>query len=974
MTLLPSLSAAAGSGTIPISVAESHAVEHLYLQPGGPHVRYDLSLDVDARDIAGRGNHIFIAAGDDGLVVLTGQGREIPRQTARLALPGPVTMIRLHGDIAWLTGPAGMISVDITRPDHPRVISHYPTPSAPRDLALGEDRAWLLLGREILTFDLSLPGTPIMIGRSGLRFDAHALAVRHGRAWLAAGDGGLITFDVRRPPPHAAGMIAGGTITDVALADDRVHVAGGRSGITIVEGAGVDGMRWLGSFRSEAALDRLLVDKGRALATSDQRHLYLLDVDNPEAIRIPALLSRDCCDAWHLDGDSALTLNGSRLTAWDLAAKPPQISNEGLAFGQGVNLGGQRRVYIDRDIAHVADWFAGLHLYDLKDPTRPRLLASLPTEGSAKGVIVRDGIAWVADDDHGLLVVDVRDPTRPQALAQLALPGLAYTPVLDGDRLWLAVHDRGIVAIDIADPRAPTLLAHFDTPGKAWSLRVRDGIAWVADDDAGLLILDVSDVDNIRIIGTYDPGGRAEEVLVDGDIAYVAYFDAGIYILDISNPAEPRRLGNITTPGNPRGLDLQGDRLHVADWRAGVQIIDVADPQRPQLLGRHDTDGAAWGVRVHRDHAFVADWWGGISMLDLSDPKRPAGVGSYPPRAPVRAIATTGSYAFLAQDTAGLQVFDIDNALNPTWVTGVELDGARDVAIIDQQAFVLGRAGIAVIDIADPFRARRSKRLWIDPGIRALRVAEDRLLLVGDSGVSLLDPVDAGVRRLVSDEPVSDAWYSEGHVFVASTTGLRMFDADGNPAAELTVDDGATVTHVRASADLIVIHVAGEGLRVLDRHTDEWRELARIALTDVVRDLGLDGDRLHVVTARPGVLTLDLADPAAWRVVGWHETIHDINRVTAHRDALYFAGTRQLLALESLPTARIERTGPDSVVIDAPAGLPPGDYDLATSRPAPPGAIVRHRAISVQPLPFGGRQMSQDEFDGLLEQHLRSAQ
>lgn len=965
---------AAGNGeTVTLQLPAGQDAGALYLRPGGPYARLSAALDFEAFDVSGAGDRLFVAAGDDGLIVLAAQTGDAPRRTAQLALDVPVTALWITGEIAWLTGPLGLTSVDISNPDDPVMIMQYPTPTAPVDFVIGDGMAWLLLARELLTFDLSMPGHPILVGRSGLSFNARALAVRDNRIFLAAGAAGLITFDRRQPPPLVSGFRPGGAVNDVVFANERIHVAGD-DGITIIETSGVDGLRWLGSFRTDRPALRIAVEDGLATVLTADHRLWLLDVANPEAIRITASLARDCCTAWQHHGEHAFVLADGSLSVVDVSVPAPQLGNEGMAFGQGVNLGGQRRVHIDRDIAYVADWFAGLHLYAIDDPARPRLLASLNTGGSAKGVVVRDGTAFVADDDHGLQVIDVSDPQRPHHVANLLPPGLAYTPVLDGDRLWLASHYGGLMVIDIADPAAPTLITRYEIPGKTWSLRVHNGIAYVAADDAGLLLLDVADPQAPRLLASYAPGGRAEEVVIAGDRAYVAFFDDGVHIVDISDPAQPRKLGQVVTPGNARGLDLHGDRLYVADWRAGVQIVDVADPRRPHIIGYYDTDGAAWGVQVTGDIAFVADWWGGITLLDVGIADRPAPVGYYPPRTPIKAIATAGSHAFVVQGDSGVQVFDIDNALNPTWVTGLELPGARDIVIIGEDAHVLvGDDRIAIIDIRDPAQPRQRALLTVGREARALRPADGRLLLIETAGIALIDPVAGAMQRIALEAGVVDAWYRDQQVYVATAAGLHIFDAadSARPGAPALTAEGVSL--VRGNQDLVLVHVRGEGIRILSPAPGAL-ELARIPLAQEITDMRLDGTMLYIATTASGILAFDLAGPTGWRLVTAFESIHAITGMTVHRGTLYFAGTPELLAVTPPTAARSEAVAPDRVTFHLPDGLPPGDYDLANAVPPLPGPVLRRSAAVIDPLLFGRPKISAEEFELLRRQHLQQAQ
>ena len=67
-----------------------------------------------------------------------------------------------------------------------------------------------------------------------------------------------------------------------------------------------------------------------------------------------------------------------------------------------------------------------------------------------------------------------------------------------------------------------------------------------------------------------------------------------------------------------------------------------------------------------------------------------------------------GDYIYAANGAGGLQIFDIKNPLNPTWVTGVDLDSdATGVTLDGDRAYVaLADKTTAVIDISNPFTAK----------------------------------------------------------------------------------------------------------------------------------------------------------------------------------------------------------------------------------------------------------------------------
>lgn len=914
-----------------------------WLRPASPRLSFAQELEARAQALTRTSDTLLLATEDSVLIMRDDAG--LPRIVDRIALPDTVLALAAEGDAAWLLTATRLYTLDLRDPARAKLRGSLALPTPARDFVAAGGRGYVLSARGVHVLDLKKSEAAKPVIAHAFDFEARAIATDGRAAYIAAGERGLLVIE---DDGRVHGFVATGPVLDVALGDDgRIYLAQGEHGLTVLGRDERNELRWLGSLRGTGAADAVFVAGERAVIR-DGNALFLLDVENPLAIERSALLWRgeDCCQDWVAQDDRVQFVTGNRLIGLELR-RIPRVGNEGLAFGQGVNFGGQRRIFMDGDIVYVADWFAGLHIYDLSNPRRPQLLSSVHSVGSPKGVIVRDGVAFIADDDHGLLVVDVADPRKPRALGRLPLPGLAYTPVLDGDLLYLAAHHGGVLIIDVSNPRLPVALTQLDTPGKAWSLRVRDGIAWVADDDAGLAVIDVSDPLAPQEITRYRPGGRVEEVLLDGDIAYLALYDDGIHVLDIADPYEPRLITRIATAGNARGLALRDGLLFVADWMAGVQIFDVSDPARPRHIASRDTDGAAWGLALRDDAVVVADWWGGLLLLDREISAEPLAV--YPRRERIRSLAIRDTFAFVAQGDAGLQVFDIRNPLNPTWVTGIDLADAEAIALNGNSAWVLYSGGtkIAAVDITDPFEARMERDFDAPIRARTLRALNGPILLVGDEGCVLMDAGSGKATQLPSR--IVDAAAIGGAVLVAEGHDIRLLEANGGHGSILE------------SLQKRIVRLLAFGERVTAQsedgvHVFAWKDgaLARIADIPVpggIDALAMDATRIHIARDR-SVQTIEVSDEG-WRVSAAYTTMAPVNYLAPGDEAIYLAGTEVLRALSRLPEIeKAEPTDSGSMLLQLPAGLPPGAYDLLPGQPVGARALIEG-AVHIEPLRFG---------------------
>ncbi|MDH5217562.1 MAG: hypothetical protein OEX19_07695, partial [Gammaproteobacteria bacterium] len=511
----------------------------------------------------------------------------------------------------------------------------------------------------------------------------------------------------------------------------QLLIADGNTGMSVLTLRKND-FFWAGSYNKLGQINQIDGDAFDAVVSDQNNTVSLI---NLEYEGTPRLISdfrvKDAIRDLAWSQEFAYVLSDNKLQLIDFSSRSSPVLSH-----LGVNLGGSRRSFIQGDIIYVADWFSGLHLYDISIANEPRLISSLHTPGSPKGVIVRDNIAFIADDDHGLQVADVSDKRRPYIIANLPLRGLAYTMKLIGNRLFLASHYGGLHIIDVTQVDKPSLLGTYDTPGKSWAVHIKGDLAYVADDDSGLLVLDISRPDKIRLINSFAPGGHAEDIVIRENIAYVAFFEQGLFILDIKNPRDIKQIAHLETPGNARGIDIVEDRLYLASWKAGLQVIDIKNLRAPKIVGHYDTRGSLWGLQVREPILYGLDWWGGLKTIDVTNIERPHLIGKYQTAGMIERIAKKDNFLFLATGKRGLQVFEGSNPLNPVWATGVATDGyARDIAIKGDTAYVgLLEGGFDLVDISKPFHAKWQKHIHQSVATSRLLISGDVLLTSNEDG------------------------------------------------------------------------------------------------------------------------------------------------------------------------------------------------------------------------------------------------
>jgi hypothetical protein len=310
-------------------------------------------------------------------------------------------------------------------------------------------------------------------------------------------------------------------------------------------------------------------------------------------------------------------------------------------------------------------WEPRLSIIDVTDPAAPELVGAIdgPPNTATWQVQVADGIlvqglehkpeVWGGDPaaaaDEGVRLYDVGDPTAPRLLShwRTGAHGVHRNHYTGGRYVHLAASQPGFegniyVILDIDDPARPRVAGRWFMPeqyvaaGSRPSRRIsHHGPAYVEGDRAylpygaaGLVVLDISDVSNPVLVSRLDIGAafssmialhtavprpRRGLVLVNTEAiaerSREPYNFAGV--VDVEDPGNPRLMSllpvpappasapypNFSTrggrfgphnqhhPQDPRVL-FDSDELVVMTWfNAGLRIFDIADPYLPREVG-----------------------------------------------------------------------------------------------------------------------------------------------------------------------------------------------------------------------------------------------------------------------------------------------------------------------------------------------------------------------------------------------------
>ena len=306
-------------------------------------------------------------------------------------------------------------------------------------------------------------------------------------------------------------------------------------------------------------------------------------------------------------------------------------------------------------VGHTGTTGMGTSVLDVTDPACPVLVSQwpAPARSHTHKVQVADGLLLVNQEKFpyrammsepfsaGLAVYDLSDPLRPRqagfwpsggkGVHRIVWTGGRYahmsaTPDGFRDRIWMVA--------DLADPARPVEAARW------WWAGQRE------DEQPG-----------------WPDGERyaAHHALIAGDRAYLGYDDAGMVVLDVSDLTRPRRISHLSWDGGSthtclplpgRGLVVATDEQVTDGPRASqraIRVIDIAGDQPrvlalcphpdgfgdlPLRFGAHNLHENQPGAYRSERVVFATYFSAGVRVYDLADPGRPAEVAHWVPETP----------------------------------------------------------------------------------------------------------------------------------------------------------------------------------------------------------------------------------------------------------------------------------------------------------------------------------------------------
>ncbi|QTF09295.1 hypothetical protein HC231_16325 [Brenneria izadpanahii] len=293
----------------------------------------------------------------------------------------------------------------------------------------------------------------------------------------------------------------------------------------------------------------------------------------------------------------------------------------------------EEKVYYTRSVAETVStkqqdksWSAGLRIFDISTPDKPREISFLPLDGIGIHRIWYVGGRWAyvsalldGYSDYIFLTIDLADPKRPEVAGRYWLPGMhtagGETPswpegkryalhhaIVSGDTAYGSWRDGGLTLLDVSDRRNPQLISHrnWSPPfggGTHTALPLPDRNLLIVLDEAVLdnqedgekliWVFDIREPSNPVSIATFPQPAETDYVkkgahfgphnlhenrpgsFISSTLIFATYQNAGVRAYDISNPYQPKETGALVPAAPQRMVDKRPGRPRI------IQSCDV---------------------------------------------------------------------------------------------------------------------------------------------------------------------------------------------------------------------------------------------------------------------------------------------------------------------------------------------------------------------------------------------------------------
>lgn len=468
-------------------------------EPSSMNVRRSFESSGEAYALAVSGSRLYLADGVSGLRVLEVSDPAHPSLLGSYATEGPARAVAVAGEVACVADAfSGLLAISVANPAAPALLGRCDLVSSADSVVFNGTHAFSVDGEGYLcAINLANPAAPVLSGRVFLPAPGRGLCWGgDSRLLIAAGEGGLLTYDVSTPAAPAAGGTAAtrGPAAAVAASGALAAVAATFGGVELFDIDTPSAPALLGALREGARVRDSVATNGHLFVAAGAEGMKVYSITNAAAPQLVAV----CTNALNA---RAIALSGS------------------LAF--------------------VADGQYGVEICNVASPEAPVHLGRYAHAqlGSVRSVAVAPA-GLFACDGHRVHRIRVSTPSAPSLQSSYESSSYVQDIAVAGSTLVLAAGTGGLIQLDIAADGSLPERGRLEGGLVAVGVDVLDGKAYVADAAGGIRVVDLASGSPV-VMSTLSGHAPGRGVARSGRKLFFADGATHLHVANAINPLTP---------------------------------------------------------------------------------------------------------------------------------------------------------------------------------------------------------------------------------------------------------------------------------------------------------------------------------------------------------------------------------------------------------------------------------------------------
>ena len=475
----------------------------------------------------------------------------------------------------------------------------------------------------------------------------------------------------------------------------------------------------------------------------------------------------------------------------------------------------------------IADYGAGIRIYDLTDPSIFDGLGVILLEGHIFAMEVSGSYLYVANYELGLLIYDISNIGLgiPSIVAELNVENIRGME-LDNDLIIIS-KNTGVSFVNVTNPESPFVISTITTSYPAYDTAIFHGpidVLYIVS-NGYLDVYNINDLLNPSFLSTQYVG-NSFDAQIDGSYLFIKT-DYYLYSYDISGGAyiNPTQSDSYLS-GFPTYIGesfyINGTNLYLASGSNGLDIINITDPSSFVFISNLLKVYPVRNVIGVGNYAWIGNGIWGYSIVDLSFIISPSYVFGYTLITDdVQDVYVTDSHIFSVSSYDGLRIHDVNDyayAKSTEFTNGrpskILIEG--DIAYISELPYDIRfltstgmrpSGGLTTVDVSDPANPNfMGFYNMSDDGIYSFDIENDYVYSVGTYNFSIFDvsnPISI-VKSFSNSTPYNDIIVENSISYMASPQSLDVFNVS-NPSSPIKVgtDDYSGIVKITKYGDFL---------------------------------------------------------------------------------------------------------------------------------------------------------------------------